>query len=108
MASRTSPGFRRTRLSVQQRQRLLGRYHKGQLTQRDFAAREGIAVSTLIRWLQKERSNESASVTFQEVALPRDNAQWAMEVVNPQGWTMRSAQVLDAESLRQLLHALPC
>jgi transposase-like protein len=108
MASRTSSGFHRRRFTAQQRQRLLARYHKGQLTQRGFAAREGIGMSTLVKWLREERAKAPPQVSFQEVALPGMKSPWVLEVVNPQGWTMRSAQRIDAESLAQLLRALPC
>jgi len=99
---------RRRRLTSQQRQRLLARYHKGQFTQREFAAREGIGLSTLIKWLQQERTTGQPSVAFQEVVLPGAVGRWALEVVSPQGWTLRLQTTAGAERLASLLRTLPC
>jgi len=98
----------RRRLTSQQRQRLLARYHKGQFTQREFAAREGIGLSTLIKWLQQERTTGQPSVAFQEVVLPGAAGRWALEVVSPQGWTLRLQTTAGAEILGSLLRTLPC
>jgi transposase-like protein len=108
MASRRFDLARRRRLTPSQRQRLLARYHKGHFTQKAFAAREGIGLSTLLKWLHQERANGQASVSFQEVVLPDRSERWALEVVNPQGWTVRLAQAADAPNLSPLLGALPC
>ena len=99
---------RRRRLTSQQRQRLLARYHKGQFTQREFAAREGIGLSTLIKWLQQERTTGQPPVAFQEVVLPGAAGRWALEVVSPQGWTLRLQTTVGAEILGSLLRTLPC
>ena len=109
MASRRFDLVGRRRLTPPQRQRLLARYHKGRLTQKEFAGRAGIGLSTLIKWLQEERANpDRSAVSFQEVVLPGGSGRWALEVVNPQGWTVRLAQISDAPSLSPLLGALPC
>lgn len=108
MASRRFDLARRRRLTSPQRQRLLARYHKGQFTQKEFAAREGIGLSTLIKWLQQERAKGQIPVSFQEVVLPNSAGRWALEVVHPRGWTVRWAEVGDVEHLSQLLGALPC
>jgi len=99
---------RRRRLTSQQRQRLLARYHKGQFTQKEFAARAGIGLSTLIKWLQQERTTGQPSVAFQEVVLPGAAGRWALEVVSPQGWTLRLQTTVGAEILGSLLRTLPC
>jgi transposase-like protein len=108
MAWHRFESVRRPRLKPLQRQHLLARYHRGQLTQREFAAREGIGLSTLVKWLQQERGGSAAPVGFQEVALPDSSGRWALEIVHPQGWTVRLAEISDAASLSQLLRALPC
>jgi transposase-like protein len=108
MASRRFDSVGRRRLTPQQRQRLLARYHKGQFTQREFAARAGIGLSTLFKWLQQERAQGQPSMSFQEVVLPGATSRWALEVVNPQGWTVRLAQISEVEELPHLLRALPC
>lgn len=108
MASRRFNSVHRRRLTPQQRQRLLARYHQGRFSQREFAVRHGLGLSTLFKWLQQERKQGQPSVSFQEVVLPSTLGHWAVEVVNPQGWRIRLAQVSDLRSLSQLLGALPC
>ena len=98
----------RRRLTSEQRQRLLARYHKGQFTQKEFAARAGIGLSTLIKWLQQERTTGQPPVAFQEVVLPGAAGRWALEVVSPQGWTLRLQTTAGAEMLASLLRTLPC
>lgn len=98
----------RRRLTPQQRQRLLARYHRGRLGQREFAARHGVGLTTLARWLQQERATGQPAVSFQEVMLPNSPTRWALEIVNPRGWTVRLTQSSDLERLLSLLLALPC
>jgi len=95
-------------LTLQQRQRLLTRYHKGHLTQREFAQRYGIGLSTLVKWLKQERTTGQSAVSFQEVMLPGTTVRWALEVVGPQGWMVRLQQAADIQSLEPVLRALPC
>jgi len=108
MASRKYDLVHRHRLTSQQRRRLLARYHKGQFTQKEFAAREGVGLSTLIKWLQQERTPGQPPVEFRELVLPGAAGRWALEVVSPQGWTLRLQTTAGAESLAPLLRALPC
>jgi transposase-like protein len=107
MISSKSSSVRR-RLTPQQRQRLLVRFHKGQLTQRDFAARHGVGLSTLSKWLRYEVKTATPSVKFQEITLPHTPPSHSVEVVSPKGWTVRLQNTSDIESLPQLLQALPC
>jgi transposase-like protein len=99
---------RRRRLTRQERQRLLARYHRSQSGQREFAQRCGISVSTLVNWLKEERAAGQPAVSFQEVMLPGAPPRWALEVVSPQGWTVRLQQASDIPSLQLVLRALPC
>jgi transposase-like protein len=107
MISSTSSSVRH-RLTPQQRQRLLARFHKGQLTQRDFASRHGVGLSTLSKWLRCEVKTATPSVKFQEVTLPHTQLRYAVELVSPHGWTVRLQNTSDIEALPQLLQALPC
>jgi transposase-like protein len=107
MASHRDGSVRR-RLTPQQRQQLLAHYHRSKLTQREFAARHNLGVSTLGRWLQQERPEGQPAVDFQEVVMGSATGRWAMELVTPQGWTIRLAGLGEVESLPQLLNALPC
>jgi len=105
-ASKSGSG--RRRWTVKQRQRLLARFHQSHLTQRDFASRHGVGLSTLSKWLRVESEATSPPVKFQEVTLPNMPLRYAVEVVSPQGWTVRLQNSSEIQSLPQLLQALPC
>jgi transposase-like protein len=107
MTSRTDVPIRRRRTS-KQRQQLLDRFHQSQLTQEAFAARHGIGVSTLGKWLQCESRKTLPPVKFHEVALPRATHGWSVEVVSPKGWIVRLHDGSELQTLPQLLRALPC
>jgi transposase-like protein len=98
----------RRRLTPQQRQKLLARFHRSQLTQRDFANRHRIGLSTLTKWLRCEEKTALPRVKFQEIAPPHTPLRYPVEVVSPQGWTVRLQNTYDIESLPQLLQTLPC
>ena len=100
----------RRRLTKPQRQRLLARFHRSPLTQAEFAAQHGIGLSTLGKWLRETRQARpsSAPVNFQEVVLPSATSRWAVEVVSPQGWTLRLHTASDFEVISSLLPVLSC
>ena len=101
-------GLVHRRKTSEERQRLLARFHESQMTQRDFAARHGIGMSTLSKWLRVEVKPKPPSVKFQEVVIPHTPLRYAVEVVSPQGWTVRLQNSSEIESLAQVLQALPC
>jgi transposase-like protein len=98
----------RRRWTIKQRQRLLARFHESQLTQRDFAGRHGVGLSTLSKWLRVENEAASPPVKFQEVTLPNIPMRYAVEVISPHGWTVRLQKSSEIETLAQVLQALPC
>jgi transposase-like protein len=98
----------RRRWTAKQRQRFLERFHQSEMTQRDFATSFGVGLSTLSKWLRVENEPVSPPVKFQEVTLPNTPLRYAVELVSPQGWTVRLQNTSDIESLPQLLQALPC
>ena len=108
----------RKRLSPEQRQEILARYHGGQLTMKQFVAQEGLSTTTLCTWLKQERLRSQAgpessvpvepAIHFQELKLPLGNSTWAMEIVTPQNWTLRLAQPPEPNMLQHWLRALPC
>lgn len=65
----TSPGRRRRRTAAQ-RERILKVYRQSQLSQREFAARAGIGLSTLGLWLRKACTETAARGRFVEVPNP--------------------------------------
>lgn len=99
---------RRRRWTSDERQRLRTRYHQSQLTQRDFVARHGLALSTLGKWLRAESPATLPPVKFQEVELTEPGTHWAVEVVSPQGWIVRLQSSSELSALPTLLQALPC
>jgi hypothetical protein len=98
----------RRRWTPEQRQQFLADFHQNKTTQRDFAVRYGVGLSTLSKWLRLERIIVPAKVKFQEVRLPNPPIRWPVEVVSPQGWTVRLQNGSDVQMLPQLLQALPC
>jgi transposase-like protein len=61
----------RIRWTDKQRQRLLARFRQSQLTQRDFAGRHSVGLSTLSKWSRVESESASPPMQFQEVTLPK-------------------------------------
>ena len=101
-------GMVRRRRTSKQRQRLLARFHESQLTQRDFAARHGIGLSTLGKWLRVENKATLPPVRFKEVILPNTQLRYAVEVVSPRGWIVRLQNSSEVQTVSQLWQALPC
>jgi transposase-like protein len=98
----------RRRWTSGQRERFLADFHQSDLTQRDFAVRHGVGLSTLGKWLRDEGKATFPPVKFQEVRLPNPSSRWLVEVVSPQGWVVRVQNGSDVRMLPQLLQALPC
>ena len=101
-------GAERRRWTSKQRQRLLIRFRRNEMTQRDFANRHGIGLSTLVKWLRLERDAVPTKVKFQEVRLPNPPSGCPVEVVSPHGWIVRLQNGSDVQQLPSLLRALPC
>ena len=81
-------GVVRRRFTPQQRERLLARLHRSQLTVKQFASRHGVGLSMLSNWLRQERRTGKPAVSFQEVVVPTAATKWAVEVTSPKGWTV--------------------
>jgi transcriptional regulator with XRE-family HTH domain len=101
-------GSHRRHLTGEERQAVLSRFRERGMTQREFSRREGVGLSTLIRWLHEERKAKRQPLKFQEVILPRATPTWAVEVVSPQGWIVRRQAEAGPERLAELLRLLPC
>jgi transposase-like protein len=105
---------RRCRPTTEERTALLAAYHRSQLTQAEFAAEQGIGLSTLHRWLHRSRSDKPAPVTadrFIEVPNPmsanRSAAAYRLEF--PRGLALEVAagfEVAELQSLVQLIETL--
>jgi hypothetical protein len=73
-----------------------------------FADRHRVGLSSLSKWLRVESETPSPRLKFQEVTLPNMPLRYAVEVVSPQGWTVRLHNSSDVQQLPALLQALPC
>ena len=104
----TKTGSGRRRWTRKERQRLLARFHESQFTQSEFATQHGVGLSTLSKWLRLERDGVTAKVAFQEVRLPSPVKHWPIEVVSPQGWSVRLQNGSAVQLLPELLRVLPC
>ena len=97
-----------------QRLDMVERFRRSGQTRRAFCESERVAKSTLDWWLRKSKGAGSRKkrVAFREVALVSTEVgaagNWAMEVVSPQGWTIRSRQTLRVEEMARLLREPRC
>jgi transposase-like protein len=96
----------RHRFTLQQRQQLLARFHRSQLTVKQFATRHGVGLSTLSKWLEKERRGGDPAMSFQEVVVPPAAPKWAAEFISPKGWTVRLHDSSAIRTMPKVLRAL--
>ena len=91
---------------------MVARYHRSDLTQREFCLQASIPISTLQWWLTKARreSQTPAPVTFTEVTLPQvarpdrdEGLAWAMEIVTHEGVTIRWRDAVSLPDLAAVL-----
>jgi hypothetical protein len=101
----------RRHFSPAERVGLLKKYHGSRLIQREFVEQHGLSLATLTKWLRWEREAVPAprgkSVSFAEVPVVQvpGSSPWAVEVVRPDGWTVRLARDTPAGLVAQLLGA---
>jgi len=105
----------RRHLKPEERRRVAELCDRSGLTRGEFAKRHGISLSSLQRWLSEARSalGDVPAVVFREVAVcPPLTASvlpaWAVEIVGPDGVTVRCRERLPIEELTQLLRGRPC
>ena len=65
------PGRRRQR-TPSQRAELLAKFHQSGLTQREFAARNGLSISCLNVWLRKARDKSASTAPATLIRVPVD------------------------------------
>jgi hypothetical protein len=93
---------------------MVERFHRSGLTRVSFCQQEGIPISTLSYWLTrvKRTTNDSDPVIFGEVRLtsPIVSATdgWAMEVISPEGMTIRYREAFTVNELLGLLRGSRC
>jgi transcriptional regulator with XRE-family HTH domain len=108
----SSVSSRRSRSTAAQRIEWAQRFFQSGLSQREFALRQGLRLSTLQRWLQRSaRTSPPAPATapsFAELKLPPLAAsapRWGAELHRPDGTSLRLAHDVSAALVRQLLRA---
>lgn len=97
----------------ERQEELLRAYDESDLSQREFARREGVNFHTFVEWLQRRRRSAGAKPPprFQELSLPFTPktsgvvAAAALEVQLADGTTIRGSNV---EEVAQLLRLIRC
>jgi hypothetical protein len=105
----------RRHLKPEERRRIAERCERSGLSRSEFARRHRVSLSSLQRWLAEVRSarKEGPAVLFREVALSPPlvavpSVGWAVEVVSPDGMTVRCREGLPIEDLARLLRDRAC
>ncbi len=97
-----SVSLRRSHSSPEERQQWVERFYNSNLSQREFAVRHGIGLSTLQRWVSQS-SGAHTVPAFAEVKLPQGSPRWAAELVHSDGTVLRLAHDVPTALLEQLL-----
>jgi len=93
---------------AQHRTALLAAYRQSGLTQKAFAAREGVSYSTLTYWLFAERRAATTKPAFKEMSWPASattGGYWPMEVALPNGLVIRARESSAVAELIGLLQS---
>jgi len=108
------PSTRRYR-KPEERRRIAGRCESSGLSQSEFAKRRLIPLSSLQRWLSEAQNapKRVPAVVFREVRVSPPLAAasspgWAIEVVAPDGVTLRCREGLSVDDLAKLLRGRAC
>jgi transposase-like protein len=108
---------RRSKSTEQEKTEWARRFYESGLTQSRFAREQGLAFSTLQRWVSEHRranplaglpavpSSDGVVPAFTELKLPSSAVEpkWAAELSRPNGTILRLTQQLPAALLEQLL-----
>jgi transposase-like protein len=101
--------------NLEERRRLAEHCESSGLSRNEFARRYRISLSSLQRWLAEVRSasKEVPAVVFREVAVcppltVSTSTAWAIEIVSPDGITVRCREGLSVEDLSRLLRGQAC
>jgi hypothetical protein len=98
---------------ARKRLEMVERFRRSGQTRRAFCESEGVAKSTLDWWLRRSRRPlKKKRVVFHEVGVISAGmgaaADWSMEMVSPQGWRIRTRQMLGTQELARLLRESQC
>jgi transposase-like protein len=105
---------RRTRSTPDERANWVHQYEQSGLSQREFASRQRLGLSTLCKWIAQNESRgwsgRKAHPVWQELkldGLPRTPC-WAAEVVRADSWVVRVSHDAPASLVAQLLQVRLC
>ena len=105
----------RRHLKREERQRIADLFNESGLTHREFARRHHVSLSSLQRWLSEARNRprHGPAVVFREMTVPPPLAPlsspaWAVEIVGPDGTTIRCREAWSREDLVLLLRGRGC
>lgn len=100
---------------LEERRRIADRCETSGLSRSEFARRQRISLSSLQRWLAEARNvpKEVPAVVFREVAVSSPLTvsaplAWAVEIVSPDGVTVRCRDGLSGDDLSRLLRGPRC
>ena len=99
-----SQSRRRPRSTSVERAQWVQRFYQSGLAQREYAARQGLRLSTLQRWVA-ENPSATPGPAFAEVRLAGRPASWAAEVVRADGAVLRLSPEAPALWLQHFLGA---
>jgi transposase len=105
----------RRRRNPEERRRIAELCERSGLSQSEFAKHHSLSLSSLQRWLAEARSgcSDVPAVVFREVGVSPPpalsaSAMWAIELVSPDGVTVRYREPLSFEELSRLLRDRTC
>ena len=105
---------RRRRSTPEQRANVVRRYERLGLSQREFAERHHLGLSTLRKWIAQAAglalSGRNGKPVWQELKLDGlpGATRWAAEVVRPDGLVVRVAHDTPVALLEELLRTRSC
>ena len=110
------PRRRRGWSSAQERERWIEAWQGSGLTQAEFAATNGLSVSTLRNWVRNRRSKPDMLPAFREISVGDllkssggvPPAPWEAEIRLPDGMVMALAPGVGIDRVKELLKALRC
>ena len=114
MNHRFDRGRRRCRSTVQERAQWVRQYVQSGLSQREFAERHQLGLSTLQKWIAQHpvlaASGAEDPGHWQELKLPvgLGPIRWAAELVRPDGWIVRVAPEASPAWVAEVLRSSAC
>src|SRR5512147_2794357 len=109
MESENTNGKRKhKRSTAEERAQILEQFHRSGMTRLAFSRTHDIAQSTLSKWLTTAKRKSSAPALFRELRVPQVSSAvtatpWAVEIIGPDGLTIRCREALPLQDVSWLL-----